>query len=343
MQSMIPCRSLFSRSKRTSRYQHGRGTLLRHVVFAVLVPTLWIAMQSPALSQQVAAPDKDEPVARLERVQQPFLWKIPGEKPSYLFGTIHISDPRITTLHPTVERAFESADMLFIESAPEDQLKQLSAMMLKPDQRLEDLVSESMIKRIDKQLADISPVLSHNSLQVQVWAWPLLLPSLEVQMRNGGEQILDMLLVERAQKAGKRVGGLEDPVVALSGMAQLKLEEQIEFLNDTLDSLEESDSEGEEIEAEIAELYLKGEMADIEKFFEDDFKNGKMREALVDKIIDAMLISRNKRMAETIANTLKKSPDKSFFFAAGTAHFVVGKTVQDFLKEQGIEVVKIRQ
>ena len=43
------------------------------------------------------------------------LWRIEGtsERPSYVFGTIHISDPRVTDVAQTVTAAFDSSQRPF--------------------------------------------------------------------------------------------------------------------------------------------------------------------------------------------------------------------------------------
>jgi hypothetical protein len=48
---------------------------------------------------------------------QALLWRIEreGRPPSYLFGTIHSTDPRVTSLSPAVTTAFESADTVALE------------------------------------------------------------------------------------------------------------------------------------------------------------------------------------------------------------------------------------
>ena len=65
-------------------------------------------------------------------------------------------------------------------------------------------------------------------------------------------------------------------------------------------------------------------------------QEGELGDELIEKIMAAMLYDRNKRIAKTIADALKESPDTSFFFAAGTAHYVGDKSVQAYLKEMGI-------
>ena len=48
--------------------------------------------------------------------QNPLLWKVTSENTaSYLFGTMHVADPRVTTLAPAVEAAFAASAAIFTE------------------------------------------------------------------------------------------------------------------------------------------------------------------------------------------------------------------------------------
>src|SRR4051812_15158441 len=48
---------------------------------------------------------------------QGLLWKIEGRarEPSYVYGTIHVSDPRVTALPEPVRRSFDASRALAIE------------------------------------------------------------------------------------------------------------------------------------------------------------------------------------------------------------------------------------
>ena len=64
------------------------------------------------------------------------LWKLekPGEKPSFLFGTMHMTDPRVTTLPPAAQKAFDAAGTVIIETTDVlDQQKMMAAMLKEPD------------------------------------------------------------------------------------------------------------------------------------------------------------------------------------------------------------------
>ena len=53
-----------------------------------------------------------EETDRIQPTENPYLWRIEGETPSYLFGTIHLPDPRVTTFHPEVVKAIRGADAI---------------------------------------------------------------------------------------------------------------------------------------------------------------------------------------------------------------------------------------
>ena len=75
---------------------------------------------------------------RAQSWDHPFLWEIGGESKSYLFGTVHLPDPRLTRLPGSVNRAFETSDAVFTEIAldPSSMLAQTSHLMLSGSQSL---------------------------------------------------------------------------------------------------------------------------------------------------------------------------------------------------------------
>lgn len=56
--------------------------------------------------------------AELAHPLKPLLWKIEGgglKKPSYLFGTIHLSMAPVGNLHPAAEKAFATSEVIHTE------------------------------------------------------------------------------------------------------------------------------------------------------------------------------------------------------------------------------------
>ncbi len=56
------------------------------------------------------------------KIEKPFLWKVEkaestdsAAKVSWLFGTIHVPDEEVTTLHPAAQAAFDQASAAYFE------------------------------------------------------------------------------------------------------------------------------------------------------------------------------------------------------------------------------------
>src|SRR5690606_7133604 len=90
------------------------------------------------------------------------LWRIerPGAEPSWLFGTMHMSDPRVVTLPPAAQAAFDRADTVVIETTDIlDEEKMGVALLARPElmmftdaTTLPDLLSEADRKVVDREL-----------------------------------------------------------------------------------------------------------------------------------------------------------------------------------------------
>ena len=83
--------------------------LLAALAAAFVLPQLAPA-QVPAVPLPDAAAAK--PATAIEK---PFLWRIETPVPSYLFGTIHLPDDRVTTLPTVVQQVLDSIDALYTE------------------------------------------------------------------------------------------------------------------------------------------------------------------------------------------------------------------------------------
>ncbi|MBG7606971.1 MAG: TraB/GumN family protein, partial [Verrucomicrobia bacterium] len=145
--------------------------------------------------------------------EKPLLWKVDGkglERPSYLFGTIHLGAEEVTTLHPEARKAFESADAVYTE-VPMDAASQLAAapmMMRKDGQALNDALGEEISARLDEELKLINPALDSTAFQpLATWVVGMSLPLLPDQL--AGRKALDIVLWEEAAAAGKKTGAIE--------------------------------------------------------------------------------------------------------------------------------------
>jgi uncharacterized protein YbaP (TraB family) len=173
------------------------------------------------------------------------LWKLEktGEKPSFLFGTMHMTDPRVTTLPPAAQTAYDAADTVIIETTEVlDKQKMMAAMLKEPDlmmftdnTTLSSLLSPEDAAAVDKAL-DARGIPPGSVAKMKPWLLSAMvaLPACEVARQAGGAPVLDVKLAEDAQASGKTVEGLETVADQLRAMASLPLAFHIKGLVDTL-------------------------------------------------------------------------------------------------------------
>lgn len=144
---------------------------------------------------------------------KPLLWKVEGPamaEPSYLFGTLHLGDKAVVTLHPAAEKAFGVATGLHVETAmdPASQIASMRAVMRDDGKTLNAAIGKDLAKRLDTELKAVNPELDAQPFQgFRTWMMAYSLPYLEQQM--AGMKPLDLVLWERAEKEGKKTAGMQ--------------------------------------------------------------------------------------------------------------------------------------
>ncbi len=173
------------------------------------------------------------------------LWKLEkaGERPSFLFGTMHMTDPRVTTLPPAAQTAYDAADTIIIETTEVlDKQKMMAAMLNEPDlmmftdnTTLSSLLSPDDAAVVNKALdARGIPPGSVSKMKPWLLSAMVALPVCEVARQAGGTPVLDVKLAQDAMASGKTVEGLETVAGQLRAMASLPLAFHMKGLVDTL-------------------------------------------------------------------------------------------------------------
>ena len=273
---------------------------------------------------------------------KPFLWKIEGAKPSYVFGTIHLSNPEVTKLTPATQKAFDSADALYTE-VPMDKANQLKAAgALMGAESLSDVLPKDLYARADAELRRINPVLTLEPLgKLKIWALAITLVLIEEQLKNPGGQPLDAILYANAEGAGKQVGGIETFEEQVGVFDAFSKDEQIVMLRATLDDMERARKEGRSPLDEMRKAYLGGDLEKLDKLM-NEWMTG-LDPKLLARFMDALLTKRNHGMAERISAKVKTAPDKSQFFAIGAAHLIGDEGVLKLLEKQGLKVTRVME
>lgn len=287
------------------------------------------------------------PAEELAHPVKPLLWKVEGgeaKKPAYLFGTVHVGKGPAATLHPVAAKAFDEATAVHTE-APMDMASQLGATTLvirKDGKTLTDSIGPELSKELDVELKAISPALSAKTLNsIKTWYMALTVPMLKLQL--GGVKPLDMLLWEKASKAGKKTAGMQTVAEQLSGFNDFNEDEQVVFLKETLRYTREERETGKDSIKALVDAYVTGDLTKVETEFNKSLKetlDGENK-ALGEKLMKKILDDRNVIMADYIDATIKKSPDDVHFFAAGAAHYMGDVSVRSMLEKKGYKVTRV--
>lgn len=276
-----------------------------------------------------------------DSVQKPFLWKVEGvSATSYLFGTIHYPDERVTSLHPSVEHAFINSEYVYTEIPLDthDMLAQVNELMLAGEQTLEDIVDAALLNRADQLVKSINPALSIDPfLKFKPWALATSLPLLEQQLKNPGALPLDAQIYQRAGNEGKGTGGIETVQEQLSYFERLTPKEELKMLRDTIDFMEQADVQNKSIAEEFIENYLLGDVDALGELLVKYVKEDEFSQKFLKKILH----DRNVIMAERIYYKIKNNPSHSYFFAVGAGHYWGETGIQKLLQGKGLQVTPV--
>jgi len=265
-----------------------------------------------------------------ELITKPMLWKISkdGMKDSYLFGTYHTRNPRITSLNQTIIDKFNESDKLYTElllSDEEASAVNEFAMLQKPIP-LEKRISKSTIEKIKKTIPSIN---IKNLSAFKTWAVAVVLDS---QMdEDKSLPIMDEKLIDIAKKSKKEHGELENWKEQLSMLDKLSQNEQEELLSITMDISTPAEK------LAVQNWYLSGEENEYDKL-EQKFTNNSQ---LYKKIMINSRTNRNITMARRMDIIMINNSKKSYFFAVGAAHMPSKDGLLAILKSKGYNVVRI--
>lgn len=254
------------------------------------------------------------------------LWEITGNgltRPSYLFGTMHVSNKLAFHLSDSFYYALKKVDAVALELNPElwqgqmmelNQLNQnYSYYSLQPGN---NYVTENSFK-IKKFDNDLKQALSSEPPVVN----NLLYRSYKAQDDFEEDTFLDLYIFQTGRKLGKAAAGLEDYVEseklmieAYTDMAKEKNKKEIDLDGETMYSMNEK----------IQQAYRKGDL-DLMDSLDNILETSPA-------FNEKFLYKRNEIQANSIDTIIKK---RSLFAGVGAAHLPGDRGVIELLREKG--------
>lgn len=272
-------------------------------------------------------------------------WKVekPGLKPSYLLGTMHLTDPRVLGMPEEAADAFAASDTVIVESDEIlDDRKTAAGLLSKPELTMfMDGTTISKLLSADDR-AKLEAGLKTRGIalglveKMKPWmiASLISMPSCELSRKAEGLSFLDKKIAEDAVSAGKRLKGLETLAEQLQAMAELPMEMHLKAMIETLDL----GSRMDDVTETMLKLYAKGDTGMIVPMLTavTEDKGGTMSDYAAFE--QRMVVNRNHVMAERSASSFEEG---GVFMAVGALHLPGKEGVVALLTARGFTLTAI--
>lgn len=270
------------------------------------------------------------------------LWKIekPGVEPSYLYGTMHLTDPRVLKLSDTAETAYRGADTVVIETDevldPKAPMKVMAEtpelMMFMDGNTLDKIIPQDKLDTVKTALSERGISLAAvNRMQPWMLTSMLAMPACEFARKKEGAAFLDIKLAEDAKAQGKQIAGLETIKDQLGAMASLPTQFHIDGLIETLTL----GSKLPDVFETMTVLYTQGDIGMIFPLMRSVSPDGTESGQNYAEFEEKMVNARNRTMAERAVPIVAKG---NAFIAVGALHLPGEQGLVSLLRSRGYTI-----
>lgn len=297
------------------------GVKVRARIVAWWTVVIWIFSGLPASAEESA---------------RGLLWEVVSPRTTvYLLGTIHVGTADLYPLPPAIEKAYDAATVLAVEadlSATDSIGGATAAAMYRPPDNLERHVPAQLFR-------DVGDILRAYGLPPELGRImkPHML-SMTLTMIEGARSGLDpglgidLHLVQRAHRDGKRVLELESVAGQIAMLESMPEDVQVAMLQAAIDGIR-AGTLGSEMMA-LLEAWKSGDAGELEQVAMRDLEE--MPPHIADTLKQVLYDDRNATMADRVAAFLE-GPDV-VLVAVGAGHMIGDDGVVARLAARGFKV-----
>jgi uncharacterized protein len=256
-------------------------------------------------------------------------WKMqsPSGQVSYLFGTIHTDDNRVTDFSSSILDVLKRVDLFVMETQPNNGPVNYSMQ----DGSLKTMLTEDEMDQV-RALTDFHVMHLEQALKMKPWLLALVFS----QSKPQTPYAQDNLLMRAAEDFGKPVNGLETNQAHFGIIDSFSLDEQLVILRAALKLKQE---EKERDFEKLINVYLT-EDSDSLLHIDSEITSATLPKPLWKKMRVKLLDERNDLMAKRaldLANT------QSVFIAVGAAHLAGENGFIQAFKDAGYQLTRMKK
>ncbi|OYQ37822.1 TraB/GumN family protein [Flavobacterium cyanobacteriorum] len=270
-------------------------------------------------------------LAQGQKLENALLWKISGNglsKPSYLFGTMHITCN--ATLNKNVLKALDETGQLYLELDMDDpnmQAEMMGGMMMKDGKKMSTLASPEDFKAVDDLL---TKNLGMSAKMLDSFMPSLVEMMLMPKMLDCPMQSIEEELIKVSKKQNEEIKGLETVADQMAALTAIPYEEQMkELVKTARDGMAASKAKY----ATLDKIYQSGNLEAIEAFMKAE--ENKMYADNSASLLD----ERNRKWIPVIE---KAANEKPTFIGVGAAHLGGENGVIILLRKKGYKVEAVQ-
>jgi hypothetical protein len=257
------------------------------------------------------------------RVQQ-------GEGPvSFLVGTMHSEDPRVTALMAQITPLIAQVEVVAVELVPDGvtMLAVGAASLLPVGQDLETLIGDARFRRL-VAAATGRGIPREVLRRLKPWAAAVMLgmPASE------SGRVLDLQIYLQALETGRELVGLETAAEQLAVFEEMSAETQLMLLDEMVKNAEALPKYLEELTV----VYLSGDLEQLDEQAWAQYRD--MPTPIRDWFEHSLIASRNRRMAERAAELVEQRP---VLLAVGAMHLIGETGLVEALRRRGFSVTPV--
>ena len=272
------------------------------------------------------------------------LWKIekPGMGTSYLFGTMHLSDPRISNLSPATRDAIAQSKSVALEVADLSS-EAVAAAMTKAAKLIVYTNGQSLKRQLsDDDYDKVQQIVMKSGMpgefagMTKPWLVSMLLATSDCERQQiaAGKAVLDLQVATEAQKNGITVTGLETIDSQIAALASIADDQQLAILKVELDYIDRADDMMET----MVQMYTKRQIGAAMPFQLALAEQSGAPASTFDGFKKALLTDRNLKMHDAALPLLEKG---QAFIAVGALHLPGPDGLVALLRQSGYTVTPV--
>ena len=264
---------------------------------------------------------------------QSLCWQISGnglKHPAYLYGTMHVTDPRVFNLGDKANKAFAESKVYAMELDPAKAMSMttLAKMIMGDGNKISKLIPDSDYHFLDSivRLSSGYGMSMFNTMEPIIVSAILDEYGMGISTKDSSnmKDALDFYLGKKAKEQKKKVIGIETVDEQISALHALSYQEQALLL---IESIQEVKKGKKNADVDLMQYYLAQNLDSLLTLGDEN--------QMPPKLYKAMVTDRNIKMAERIAIFMHKQPT---FIAVGALHLPGPGGVIELLRKMGYTV-----